>query len=216
MKRLFDPAAIKAQISNLEADRDRIEQAIEALQAALRNIEKIQPHQPQFRFERSQSSDVSLLDAVKHICFEMVDGITRQRVVSAIERQFPGIKPNPSSVSAALINLSKGSQPMLQVALEGQGRSPTLYSIEGTLEVKLFSDEIEALMDETAIKGSGGWQSLWGTLQHSFDKATGYIKLTAELRAKIYIYYHSYGQGGWQTRVKRVFRREFPHLFRAE
>ena len=41
----------------------------------------------------------------------------------------------------------------------------------------------------------------------------GTITLTPELRAKIYRYYREYGQGGWQNKVKRVFRREMPHLF---
>ena len=62
------------------------------------------------------------------------------------------------------------------------------------------------------VKGVGGWQTLWKTLQDGFDKASGSIQLSGELRAKIYNYYRG-GTGGWQNRVKRVFRRELPHLF---
>jgi len=59
----------------------------------------------------------------------------------------------------------------------------------------------------------GGWQSLWTVLQRKFDKATGTITLTPDLRARLYKYYHSYGTGGWQNKVRRVFRRDLPHLF---
>jgi hypothetical protein len=154
-----------------------------------------------------------LQDAVKRACLEMVDGITRQRVIGAIERNHPFLKPKSSSVSAALINLTKGENPMLRVATEGQGRSPSFYSTEGDLVLRLSADEIATLMDEGALKGTGGWQSLWAALQRQFVKEDGSIRLTPELRARIYHYYHSYGQGGWQNKVMRVFRRELPHLF---
>ena len=104
---------------------------------------------------------------------------------------------------------------MVRVAIEGRGRSPSFYSTEGDTVHRLSSDEIEALLDETAVKGTGGWQSLWSSLQKAFDKKTGQITLTATLRGRIYQYYHSYGSGGWQNRVMKVFRRELPHLFAA-
>ena len=104
---------------------------------------------------------------------------------------------------------------MLKIAVEGRGSAPTIYSTEGDISIRLSSEEIESLMDESVTKGTGGWQSLWLALQRSFDKASGQIKLTPELRARIYQYYHNYGTGGWQTRAKRVFKRELQHLFLA-
>jgi hypothetical protein len=209
MDRAFDPDAIKAQIANLNADRDRIDQAIAALEAALRSIQSVS--QPQLHFE----SDISLHEAVKNACIRMIDGITRQRVLAAIEKSYPYMRPKSSSVAASLINLSKGANAMLKIATEGQGSKPSFYSSEGDMLVELSADEIEALTDESATRGTGGWQSLWLALLHNFDKATGQIKLTPELRARLYHYYHDYGVGGWQNRSKRVFRRLLPHLFLA-
>ncbi len=214
VNRLFDPEAVKAHIANLLADRQRIDQAVNALQTALRNIESLD--QREFSLEETcVSSDVTLHEAVKRVCLKMIDGMTRQRVVSAIEKTNHFLKPKPPSVAASLINLTKGDHPMLKVAIEGRGRSPAYYSTEGTTVHRLSADEIETLLDETAIRGIGGWQSFWMALQKQLDKATGSITLSPELRAKIYNYYHSYGQGGWQNRLLKVFRRELPHLFIA-
>lgn len=214
MKRVFDPEAIRAQIGNLLADRDRIDFAITSLQEALRAVEQLEAGQREFQLHPS-GVDVTLQGAVKRACAGMIDGITRQRVIGAIEREHPFLKPKSPSVAASLINLTKGDNPMLRIAIEGQGRSPSFYSTEGDTVVRLSGDEIKELFDEKAIKGTGGWQSLWVALLRNFDKAKGEIRLTPELRARMYQYYHSYGVGGWQDRMKRVFRRELPHLFAA-
>lgn len=212
MNRLFDHEAIRTQIANLMADRARIDHAIKSLEDALRSIEKLDGTQPELALETT-IAETTLHDAVKRCCMAMSDGITRQRVITAIERNHPGMKPKPSSVGASLVNLTKGEQPILKVAVEGKGRSPAFYSTEGTTVLKLSSDEIEGLLDENATRGTGGWQSLWLALLKRFDKAKGTIALSPEMRARIYHYYHSYGQGGWQNKVKRVFRRELPQLF---
>lgn len=211
MERLFDSAAIRAQIANLTADRDRIDRTIQALESALQSIESVTTEPANLRF----ASSISLNDAVKKVCLSMADAITRQRVVKAVENTYPLIKPNSSSVAAALINLSKGENAMLKTAIPGRGSAPTVYSTEGDMTLHLNSEEIQALTDPTTTKGTGGWQSLWIALQKNFNKATGNIRLTPELRARIYQYYHDYGTGGWQNRAKRVFRRELPHLFVA-
>ena len=213
MKRLFDPDVIRVQIANLEVDRERINRAIESLQNALHSIEKLEAPQVEFAWDGSVQ-ETTLNDAVKRACMAMIDGITRQRVISAIERAHPGLHPKSASVAASLVNLTKGDTPSLFVAVEGKGRSPAFYSTQGdTTILHLSSDEIEALLDEAAIRGSGGWQSLWHALLKSFNKAKGTLALTAELRARVFNYYHSYGGGGWQNRAKRIFRRELPHLF---
>jgi hypothetical protein len=211
VERLFDSAAIRAQIANLAADRDRIDQAIKALETALQSIESTTPRQDDWRL----ASGISLNDAVKKVCARMADAITRQRVVASIESVYPLIKPKSSSVAAALVNLSKGENAMLKIAIPGRGSAPAVYSTDGDMTLHLSGDEIKALMDPTITKGSGGWQSLWLALQSNFDKAAGNINLTPELRARIHQYYHNYGTGGWQNRAKQVFRRELPHLFAA-
>jgi len=212
MKRLFDPEAIKAQITNLKTDRERIDQAIHSLEVALRNIEGLEPFQREFAYEPA-SAETTLQDAVKRACLNMIDGITRQRVLNRIERQYPHLKPNSSSVSAALINLSKGENPMLKLAVEGRGRSPAVYSTEEDQTLTLNAEEIQALLEPSLTRGSGGWQSLWSALLQKFDKAKGEIELTATLRARLYQYFHSYGGGGWQNATRKAFRRELPHLF---
>lgn len=212
MNRLFDPEAIRAQITNLTADRARIDHAIESLEDALRSIERLDSTQPQLAFDPSVA-EMTLHDAVKRCCMAMIDGITRQGVVKMIEMNYPHLRPKSASVAASLVNLTKGNHPILRVAIEGKGRSPAFYSTAGNTVLKLGKDEIEGLLDENAIHGTGGWQSLWLALLKQFDKAKGTITLTPELRARIYRYYREYGQGGWQNKVKRVFRREMPHLF---
>lgn len=212
MKRLFDPEAIRGQIANLQADRMRIDRAIESLEDALLAIERLDSAQPQLPFDPSVS-ETTLHDAVKQCCMAMRDGITRQGVVRMIEMNNPDLRPKPASVASSLANLTKGDSPLLRVAIEGKGRSPAFYSTDGDVTLKLSKDEIEGLLDESATHGTGGWQSLWQALLKNFDKTKGTITLTPELRAKIYRYYREYGQGGWQNKVKRVFRRELPYLF---
>jgi len=101
---------------------------------------------------------------------------------------------------------------MLTIAIEGRGRSPAHYSIQDDTTHELTSDESKELMDPTATKGTGGWQSLFSSLQNNFNKATGIITLTAKQRAQIYQYYH-YSSGGFQDKLRRIFRRNLPHLF---
>jgi hypothetical protein len=206
----FDPNAIQAQIDNLSAERDQIDQAIVALQGALRNMAGHK--QRELRLSEPGSEDVTLHDAVKQACMNMVDGITRQRVINAIEGMYPFLKPKSPSVAASLINLTKGDQPMLTIAIEGTGRSPSYYSTEQETIHHLSQDEARDLLDETTTHGTGGWQSLFSSLQKNFDKTNGAIKLTAQQRGRIYKYYRL-GGGGWQDRVKRIFRRELPRLF---
>jgi hypothetical protein len=211
MERLFDPEAIKAQIANLLADRERIDQTIHALEAALSSVENPAPAQSHL----SLDPDISLQDAVKQVCLRLIDSITRQRVTKTIEKVYPLLKPNPSSVAASLANLSKGDNALLKVAVEGRGSAPSVYSTEGDMVLRLNSNEIKELLDDSATKGTGGWQSLWLTLLGNFDKANGELKLEPELRARLYRYYQNYGSGGWQTRIKRVLKRQLPHLFVA-
>src|SRR5439155_2496101 len=143
---------IRGQIANLAADRENIDQTIHALEVALRSIEGLNSHQKEFRFDPS-SAGTTLQDAVKQVCINLVDGITRQRVITWLGRQFPLLKTKSSSVSAALINLSKGENPMLKLGIRGKGRSPAVYSTQGDTKIQLHGDEIAELLDQTATKG---------------------------------------------------------------
>lgn len=212
MKRLFDPDAIRAQIGNLVADRARIDSAIASLEDALQSIEKLESPQGELPLEPGRT-ETTLQDAVRGVCMAMADGITRQRVITALERNYPGLRPKSASVAAALANLTKGDQPILKVAVEGKGRSPSFFTTEGNSMLQLSSDEIAALVDESATHGTGGWQSLWIAMLKKFDKAKGTLVLTPELRARIFHYYHTYGVGGWQNKIKRLLRRHLPHMF---
>jgi len=212
MKRLFDPEPIKTQIANLLADRDAIDKAIEALQAALRNVEGAGAGQSEFSIDL-KTANTTLHDAVRRACLNLKDGITRQRVITELEREHPFLKPKPPSVASSLINLTKGENPLLAVALQGKGRKPFIYTTQANTLHRLSGDEIKDLFDPITTKGTGGWQSLFSSLQKSFDKAHGTITLTPEQRGKIFQYYRDYGGGGWQERIKRIFRRELSYLF---
>jgi hypothetical protein len=212
VRRVFDPEAIKAQIANLITERERIDQVINAFQAALRTMEGIEPSQTELTIGLN-ASGVTLSDAVRAACVRLVDAITRQRVIAAIEREHPMLRPKPASVAAALINLAKGSAPLLKLAIAGTGARPAYYSTDADITLRLSADEIAILTAEAIVKGEGGWQSLWASLQKAFVKATGEIVLTPAMRSRLYLYYHKYGEGGWQTKALRVFRRQLPHLF---
>ena len=112
MNRRFDPDAVRAQIENLNADRVKIDRAIESLEAALQAIEGIGSTQREFDIDLT-NSETTLYDAVKRACIFMKDGIVRQRVIGRIEREHPFLKPKSASVAAALVNLTKGDQNML-------------------------------------------------------------------------------------------------------
>lgn len=215
MSRSFDRDAISLQIENLIAERERIDNAIRALELALRTMEGGHSVQQEFPINPTPT-ETTLQNAVGVACGQMIDGITRGRVINAIQRNHPLTRPNSSSVGAALINLTKRTNPMLHVAVQGKGRSPSIYTTEETITVRLSADEIETLMDPSAVKGAGGWQTLWAKLQAQLDKASGIITLTPELRARIFQYYHSYGQGGWQNKASRTFRRVLPHVFATQ
>lgn len=212
MSKISTAEAIKEQIANLVADRERMDRAIEGLQVALRNVEGATASQSWLTID-IKAADTTLNDAVKRACMNMVDGITRQRVLTHIEREHPFLKPKSPSVAAALINLSRGDHPLLRVAIEGKGRSPSFYSTHGDTKHTLSTEESKELLDPATTRGTGGWQSLFVSLQRSLDRGAGVISLTPEQRARVYHYYWSYGGGGWQERVKRIFRRELPQLF---
>lgn len=215
--RNFEPEAIRQQIENLLIDRERIDRAIRALQSALESLEELPQQELEFSPENTKVSSggkVTLQEAIMKSCAKIEDAVSRRRVLQVIEKDYPLLKPKSSSVSAALIKLSRGENPFLIQTMEGKGRTGSLYSANhDSLLIKLSAEEASALLDSKNTTGSGGWQSLFASLQQRYNKETGELDLSPQLRSKIYHYYHSYGSGGFQNRARKIFRRHFPSFF---
>jgi len=100
VNRLFDPEVIQAQIANLMSERDRIDSAVRALQVALKRIQEARLPQSQLLPDPNTQS-MTLQDRVRQACLEMIDGITRQRVIRAI-RPKQKLELNPAASQPAL------------------------------------------------------------------------------------------------------------------
>jgi hypothetical protein len=55
--------------------------------------------------------------------------------------------------------------------------------------------------------GDGGWQGLLVTLQNLLDEDTNEIYLPPHLVRRMGKYAFTYGQGGWENRLKAIFAR---------
>ena len=73
----------------------------------------------------------------------------------------------------------------------------------------LNNSEIEYLL--TPINGDGGWQRLFRDLQSKLDSDSGKITLSQEDLVKI-IDKAKISNGGFQSRLKNVFKRHIPEL----
>lgn len=73
------------------------------------------------------------------------------------------------------------------------------------MKITLNAAEAETLMQH--IEGNGGWQSLFRRLQDGYDPKSGAIQVSDDDVEKIRNYFNEYGDGGWQGRLKRIFRR---------
>jgi hypothetical protein len=83
--------------------------------------------------------------------------------------------------------------------------------------VVLNQVEIHELDAQDPLSASdGGYQSFLVHLQQSLDRQTGRLLLNDEDLLKIPRYAYDYRQGGWQTRLERIFRRTLgPNLQRT-
>ena len=78
----------------------------------------------------------------------------------------------------------------------------------------LTKDESEAL--NRAVNGSGGFETFMRRLQKQFNPATQTIKLSPSDLDDIPHYAFDFKQGGWQTRLLKIFERSLgPGLGRA-
>jgi hypothetical protein len=63
--------------------------------------------------------------------------------------------------------------------------------------------DVRAFFADASIKGHGGFQSLSRTLSTQLRKST-ILKLTADEFGRVVRYANSYGNGGFQTRLRAI------------
>jgi len=73
------------------------------------------------------------------------------------------------------------------------------------MKIKLTEAEIQTLMQH--VEGQGGWQSLFRRLQDGYNQNTGEITVSSGDVVKLREYCNEYGDGGWQGRLRQIFRR---------
>jgi site-specific DNA-methyltransferase (adenine-specific) len=79
---------------------------------------------------------------------------------------------------------------------------------DGAVDVNLSREEIqELLIQDPSTEKDGGWQSLMVGLQKRTNKTTGHLTLTANDLEHIQRYAFKYGNGGWESRLMKIFGR---------
>ena len=77
-----------------------------------------------------------------------------------------------------------------------------------TIVVFLNESEIAELDRQLPqTKSNGGWQSLIVTIAQAVDRRTGRLVLSGLLLDRIARYAFKYRNGGWQSRLRRIFGR---------
>ena len=84
------------------------------------------------------------------------------------------------------------------------------------MEITLSAGEIDVLfLQHPRTERRGGYQSFLVQLQRKTDRATGCLRLSAYDLERIPRYAFSYGNGGWENRLRRIFERHLgPRLGR--
>ncbi len=76
------------------------------------------------------------------------------------------------------------------------------------ITVTINEEEREILYrQEPSSKLDGGWQRLLVTLQELTNEANGEITIPPIILERIQRYAFSYGNGGWEDRLKSIFGR---------
>lgn len=73
------------------------------------------------------------------------------------------------------------------------------------MKIILMQAEAKVLMQH--VEGQGGWQSLFRRLQDGYDPKTGEITVSDDDVDRLRGYCNEYGDGGWQGRLRQIFRR---------
>lgn len=204
---------IEQELERLRARRAVVDESIGALEkkraAILRALGISLPNE-------ASKVPVSLTQAIQQVCTEMIDGITKARVVDALKSKYPGLEFDPNSVRGLLARLANQSPAFLKIAIEPVGNRGTSYSIEGPMEIALEPEEVAELKKVSNLSLAGGWQGLFKDLNEALDESTGRIHLTQKHRARIHQYGDYDNKGGLHKRLRKIFQRPLPHLFESD
>lgn len=196
-------------ISALLEQRTKLRKALSSLDDMLRSL-GVDPS----KRDPNKGARITLAKAIKTVCAQMKNNITKAAILDELRRSFPELNPNAQSVAAALAKLTHGGAPFLYVADRGAGNRPTVYTTDRTWISKLLPSQLETLFDPRRTNGTGGWQSLFKRLQNRTDRETGEIILDRTLLLSMRHYFFHYGVGGWQSHLKSIFGTHMPELFR--
>ncbi len=203
---LFDRKNILAQRERLIAERNRIENAIGAIDLYLSAMGS------------DENTAYSLMkptltNAVRKICHELETKITRTRVMKELESRFPQIDASDSSVAAILSTMASSAPRTLYVEIKGSGRRAAEYGISEPRRFQLNATEAKILLHPDRTVGTGGWQSLFKKLQNNYDRDTKELTFPDSLKTQIYSYLIRYGAGGYQSHLKKILVRHVPEIF---
>jgi len=198
-------------IPALLEQRTKLRKALSSLEDMLRALGV----EPSAR-DPNKAAKLTLTKAIKTVCAQMQENITKAGILEALRQSFPELKPNPQSVAAALVKLTRGGKPYLYLEKRGAGNQPTVYTTKETQVLKLTPKQIKLLFAPDRTRGSGGWQSLFKRLQNATDLERSEIILNERLEIDMEHYFHAYGQGGWQNMLKQIFADHELYMFVAD
>ncbi len=196
-------------IPALLEERTKLRKALTSLDEMLRSL-GVDPT----KRDSSKGARITLAKAIKTVCAQMRDNITKAAILDELRHSFPELNPNAQSVAAALVKLTHGGAPFLYIADRGAGNRATVYTTERTWIAKLTPLQLDALFEPKRTHGTGGWQSLFKRLQNRTDRETGEIILDRALLLSMRHYFFHYGVGGWQSHLKKIFGTHLPDVFR--
>jgi hypothetical protein len=199
-------------VSHLLQERTKLRKALSALDDLLRSLDvDLGGVDGNPRVAR-----ISLATAIKTVCAQMQENITKAGILEALRQSFPQLNPNAQSVAAALVKLTRGGKPYLYVEKRGAGNQPTVYTTKETQILKLTPKQMKILFAPERTRGSGGWQSLFKRLQNATDRERSEIIITERLEIDMENYYVNYGQGGWQNALRQIFEEHQLYMFVAD
>jgi len=83
------------------------------------------------------------------------------------------------------------------------------------MKLLLNSYERRVLHSQDPSRNKGGWQSLMIKLQRQFNPETNEIILYQSDLERIHRYAFSYGNGGWEDKLKSIFSRHLGRYLRS-
>jgi hypothetical protein len=199
-------------VSNLLQERSKLRKALSALDDLLRSLDVDLGALD----GTHRSARITLSAAIKTVCAQMRENITKAGILEALRQSYPQLNPNAQSVAAALVKLTRGGKPYLYVEKRGAGNQPSVYTTKETQILKLTPKQMKLLFAPERTHGSGGWQSLFKRLQNATDPDRSEIILTERLEIDMENYFVRYGQGGWQNALKQIFEGHQLYMFMCD